>query len=139
MGMQEFVKKWNGVSVEDDGCYMSGEGKRFVTQFRNALKKDLPDAEITIKPGHYDLYGFVSENGHTAYVSYNIPRYGLPVNTVSYTGQQEIRRIIRADRITSADSGSFPGTCAGCWRYRHDRNQTGNKVSLLLLMRKDRS
>ncbi len=80
MGMQEFVKKWNGVSVEDDGCYMSGEAKRFVTQFRNALKKDLPDAEITIKPGHYDLYGFVSENGHTAYVSYNIPRYGLPVN-----------------------------------------------------------
>ena len=49
MGMQEFVKKWNGVSVEDDGCFMSGEAKQFVTQFRNALKKDLPDAEITIK------------------------------------------------------------------------------------------
>ena len=67
MGMQEFVKKWNGVSVEDDGCFMSGEAKQF-------------DAEITIKPGHYDLHGFVSENGHTVYVSYNIPRYGLPVN-----------------------------------------------------------
>ena len=53
MGMQEFVKKWNGVSVEDDGCFMSGEAKQFV-------KKDLPDAEFTIKPGHYHLHGFVS-------------------------------------------------------------------------------
>ena len=80
MGMREFAKKWNGVRVQDDGCVMSGEARQFVTQFRNALKKDLPNAEITIKPGHYDLYGFVSENGHTAYISYNIPRNGLPVN-----------------------------------------------------------
>ena len=80
MGMQEFADKWNGVRVQDDGCLMSGEARQFVTQFRNALKKDLPDAEIAVQPGHYDLYGFVSANGHTVYISYNIPRHGLPVN-----------------------------------------------------------
>ncbi len=76
--MDRLRKKYDKKAVEDQGCYMSKEAKSFVTCFKNALKRSFPNATITIKAGHYDLYGFISQNGNIAYISYSIPRYDQP-------------------------------------------------------------
>lgn len=77
--MKRFQQMYDGKTIEDDGCYMSDEAKKFVTAFRSMLKRMLPDCKVTIKAGHYDLYGFVSRNGYTEYISYSIPRYRQPI------------------------------------------------------------
>ena len=63
--MKTFKKKWDRVAVEDDGTCMSKEAKSFVTAFRNMLKRELADLNptITIKPGHYYLFGMVEVGG----------------------------------------------------------------------------
>ena len=75
--MKTFKKKWDRVSVEDDGTCMSKEAKSFVTAFRNMLKRELADLNptITIKPGHYYLFGMVEVGGKYLYVNYEIPRW----------------------------------------------------------------
>ncbi len=81
--MKTFRKTWNHKAVEDDGCYMSKEAKSFVTAFRNMLKRELGSAGfnvINIKAGHYDLHGFLENNGRFYYISYSIPRYGQKID-----------------------------------------------------------
>lgn len=79
--MKTFLKKWNGRSIEDDGCVMSKEAKSFVTAFRNMLKRELgDDYTVDIHAGHYDLSGFIEHDSMYEYVSYSIPRYGYAVN-----------------------------------------------------------
>lgn len=78
--MEKFEKKWDGKAVEDDGCYMSKEARSFVTGFRNMLKREFPDSDVKISAGHYDLHGFVIQDGLTEYVSYSIPRYGEAID-----------------------------------------------------------
>lgn len=80
--MNTFKKKWNGKSVEDWGAYMSKEGKSFVTAFKNMLKRELSADGIEVvdfHAGHYDLSGFCKKGDRYIYVSYSIPRGGMPI------------------------------------------------------------
>lgn len=79
MKLKNFVAKYQNASVEDDITVMSKEAKKFVSDFRNMLRTEMGDGySIEIKPGHYDLSGYVTEesSGHILYVSYSIARYG---------------------------------------------------------------
>ena len=81
--MKTFKKKWNGVAVQDCGSYMSKEAKSFVTAFKNMLKRELKDMGVevvNITPEHYFLSGMIKINGKYLYISYDIPRYGSPIN-----------------------------------------------------------
>lgn len=81
--MRTFKMKWNGKAVEDCGSYMSKEAKTFVTDFRNMLKRELSPYGIemvSLKPNHYDCFGFVKKGDHYIYISYSIPRYGSCIN-----------------------------------------------------------
>lgn len=83
MKLQNFITKYNRASVEDDITVMSKEAKRFVSDFRNMLRTEMGDGySVEIKPGHYDLSGYVTEesSGHILYVSYSIARHGMPID-----------------------------------------------------------
>ena len=69
-----FVKKWNGVSMQDDGAYVS---KQFNT-FQNAFKREISRIcsniganLVKFSKGHYDMSGFIERDGHYVYFSYD--------------------------------------------------------------------
>ena len=76
--MEKLRKRYNKKSIEDEGGYMSREAKSFVTCFRNALKREFPEATVNIRSGHYDLSGFIGINDKIIYIMYSIPRYEAP-------------------------------------------------------------
>lgn len=82
--MTRLIKKYQGKAVEDAGCYMSKEAKSFVSMFRNALKREFIDTSVEVvscKAGHYFLYGFLQNGDKYVYFSYDIPRYGKPIDS----------------------------------------------------------
>lgn len=81
MKFASFIKKYDGKVIEDDGCVMSTEARRFVTAFRTMLKSELPDCTIKMHAGHYDLSGFViAPSEKITYISYFIQRGNLPLD-----------------------------------------------------------
>ena len=72
--IKAFIRKWNGRTLEDDGCYVSKEFHSFQVAFFNAMRKIAAslDAEV-INPnyGHYDMSGFIKRGDRYVYFSYS--------------------------------------------------------------------
>ena len=72
--VKSFIRKWNGRTLEDDGCYVSKEFHSFQVAFFNAMRKIARGigAEV-INPsyGHYDMSGFIKRGDKYVYFSYS--------------------------------------------------------------------
>lgn len=72
--IKSFIRKWNGKTLQDDGCVVSKEFHSFQVAFFNAMRKiaDSIGAEV-VKPsyGHYDMSGFVKRGDRYVYFSYS--------------------------------------------------------------------
>ena len=72
--LDSFIKKWNGRTLQDDGCYVSKEYKSFQTAFINAMKKiaaELGGEVVNASKGHYDVSGFIRVGDSYIYFSYD--------------------------------------------------------------------
>lgn len=81
--MKQFIDKWNGRTIEDDGCYASDEFKEIANDFHDALKEEMRnrDAEMPhFRVGHYDLSCMLEKNRKFIYISFSVPRRYLPVD-----------------------------------------------------------
>lgn len=77
--LNSLINKYHGQGIEDDGSYISEEFKKFAKDFYSALSKRFPVTRFNI--GHYDVSGFLRNNGKIIYYSYSVPRGELPINT----------------------------------------------------------
>ena len=69
-----FIKKWQGRTLEDDGCYVSKEFRSFQTAFGNAMKKiaqGIGAEVVNYSKGHYDVSGFIKRGDNYVYFSYD--------------------------------------------------------------------
>lgn len=78
--VKAFIKKWNGRTLQDDGCRVSKEFHSFQIAFMNAMRKiaDSLGGEV-VNPhyGHYDMSGFIRRGDRYVYFSYsNALNYG---------------------------------------------------------------
>ena len=70
------MKKWLDVEFES-ACYKTQQFRSFATQFRNAIKKALPENAKTVKlnTGHFYVSGFIEREGKFVYFSVSDVRY----------------------------------------------------------------
>lgn len=84
MTLTGFARKYHAAAIEDDCTVNSEQMKKFSRDFKSSLrdfcKKN--NAEITgYSLGHYSVSGFIRySDGHTVYLSYDVPRYGTRIN-----------------------------------------------------------
>lgn len=79
--MKIFKNAFDRKGVDDWGSEMSDRARLFIKGFKEMLARELPKrTEFNLKRGHYFVSGFVSLNGHTAYISYEIPRGCVPID-----------------------------------------------------------
>ncbi len=72
--ISSFIKKWDGRTLQDDGCVVSREYKSFQTAFGNAMKKiaqSLGAEVVNYDKGHYDMSGFIKRGDRYVYFSYD--------------------------------------------------------------------
>jgi len=72
--IKAFIKKWNGRTLQDDGCYVSKEFHSFQVAFMNTMRKvaNSLDAELVNHSyGHYDMSGFIKRGDRYVYFSYD--------------------------------------------------------------------
>lgn len=72
--IDSFIKKYNGKTLRDDGCYLSSEFKGFQTAFINAMKKiaaSLGGEVVNTSKGHYDVSGFIKRGDKYVYFDYS--------------------------------------------------------------------
>lgn len=83
MKLNMFCKKYHGVAVEDAGAYMSTEAKRCANNFKSLIKEyfePLGFELVNWNAGHYDVSGFIKRGATCIYISWDIPRYGKPID-----------------------------------------------------------
>ena len=72
--VKAFIKKWNGRTLQDDGCRVSKEFHSFQVAFFNAMRKiaNSLDGEV-VNPsyGHYDMSGFIKCGDKYVYFNYS--------------------------------------------------------------------
>jgi hypothetical protein len=72
--IKAFIKKWNGRTLQDDGCYVSKEFHSFQVAFMNAMRKvanSLGAELVNHSYGHYDMSGFIKRGDRYVYFSYD--------------------------------------------------------------------
>ena len=72
--VKAFIRKWNGRTLEDDGCYVSKEFHSFQVAFFNAIRKiakSLGGEVVNPSYGHYDMSGFIKRGDKYIYFSYS--------------------------------------------------------------------
>jgi len=78
--VKAFIKKWDGRTLQDDGCRVSKEFHSFQIAFMNAMRKiaaSLGGEVVNPCYGHYDMSGFVKRGDRYVYFSYsNACNYG---------------------------------------------------------------
>ena len=109
--MLKFVKKWDKKCIQDDGPFVSKEFSSFYRQFVNGLKRSFPLCEVTVRKGHYDISGFLSQDGKHIYFSYAVPRGNLPIDF----SQENARNgfLYRKAKDTKDYTGSLNHFCSG--------------------------
>lgn len=69
-----FIRKWNGLTLEDDGCHVSKEFHSFQVAFFNAMRKiaaSLGGELVNHSYGHYDMSGFIKRGDKYVYFNYS--------------------------------------------------------------------
>ncbi len=72
-----FIEKNNGRVIEDAITVQSEDFKSYCKALRTALRADAKEKgwdNVSLKPGHYDMYGFFEKNGQYIYWSFTIRR-----------------------------------------------------------------
>ena len=72
--IKAFIRKWNGRTLEDDGCYVSKEFHSFQVAFFNAMRKiakSLGGELVNQSYGHYDMSGFIKRGDKYVYFNYS--------------------------------------------------------------------
>jgi hypothetical protein len=72
--VKAFIRKWNGRTLEDDGCYVSKEFHSFQVSFFNAMRKiaaSLGGEVVNPCYGHYDMCGFVKRGDKYVFFNYD--------------------------------------------------------------------
>lgn len=81
--IQKFIKENDGIVIEDQLTVTSKDFKSFCTKLKNALKKEALLAgfdDVTLRPGHYDMHGFLRKGEQYIFWSYNVERYDRPTD-----------------------------------------------------------
>lgn len=71
--MTDFIRKWDKKRLEDSGCVVSKEFKKFQGAFNREVKRIAEEHGATLvnyRNGHYDMSGFLERNGVYLYFSY---------------------------------------------------------------------
>lgn len=81
--MNAIFNAYQNKTLADDGAYMSADAKKFARDFKrrltlNAKKRDMEVVNFSVN--HYDFSGFIRKDGKYVYFSYDIPRWGEPIN-----------------------------------------------------------
>lgn len=124
---ENFIKKWDGLFLEDWGSVVSPEYKKF----QNAMVRELRriaksiGAEIsTSHKGHYDLSAFFKRGDHYVYFSYSTsvthPRSMVVLSSRSFCGPVLIR--------TAADDNDYRGGSNNFCSF----SELGQRVDYLL-------
>lgn len=90
---KQFIAKYNGRGIHDDGCVNSGDMKGFASNFKKELRINLAPLGIQIVDfslGHYDISGFLEKNGHYIYFSYHVPRGMVPIDCSAQSAMRGI-------------------------------------------------
>lgn len=77
-----FYKKYQGKVLEDWGSVKSPDFVRFAKDMRSAIKDGCESCGMTLADfhvGHYDVSGFVEQDGRFVYFSYSLAR-ALPID-----------------------------------------------------------
>ena len=72
--IKAFIRKWNGRTLQDDGCVVSKEFHSFQVAFMNAMRKiasSLGGELVNHSYGHYDMSGFIKRGDNYVYFSYS--------------------------------------------------------------------
>lgn len=72
--VKAFIKKWNGKTLQDDGCHVSKEFHSFQVAFFNAMRKiaaSLGGELVNHSYGHYDMSGFIKRGNKYVYFNYS--------------------------------------------------------------------
>lgn len=79
--IQKFIKEYNGYKIEDC-CTVTGEDfKSYCRKLKSALRKEaklMGFDDVTLKPGHYDMFGFFNKGGKYVYWSFSVMRGDMP-------------------------------------------------------------
>ena len=83
--MDRFLKEYDRYVFEDWGTVCSPDFKSFARKFKNYLKRSLPEGYKVVghRCGHYDLSGFVENNGKYVYYSWYWNRGSQPIDLAS--------------------------------------------------------
>lgn len=83
---KDFISKWNGKQLTDDGAYVSKDFNSFQNAFKKEVSSIAENANATLvkySKGHYDMSGFIERNGHYVYFNYSNYRNRSCVNLTS--------------------------------------------------------
>lgn len=72
--IKAFIRKWNGRTLQDDGCHVSKEFHSFQVAFFNAMRKiaaSLGAEVINPSYGHYDMSGFIKRGDRYVFFNYS--------------------------------------------------------------------
>ena len=72
--IDSFIRKYNGKTLQDDGCYVSKEFHSFQVSFINAMKKiatSVGGEVVNAHKGHYDVSGFIKRGDKFVYFNYS--------------------------------------------------------------------
>ena len=79
--ISEFIKKNNGIVIEDWCSVTSDDFKSFCRKLKNALKKEallVGFDDLTLQPNHYDMSGFFRKGDKYIYWSFSVMRGDQP-------------------------------------------------------------
>lgn len=86
--MNNFIKKWNGKTLQDDVCYVSKEFNTFQNAFKREVARIAQEngAElVSYIKGHYDMSGFIRKG--KKYLYFNYSNY-MKRNKVDFNNRQ---------------------------------------------------
>lgn len=124
---QDFIKKWDGLLLDDWGCVVSPEYNKFQNAMVRELKriaKSIGAEIVEYYKGHYDLHAFFKRGDHYVYFSYSTgimhPRSMVVLSSRSYCGPVLIR--------TAADDNDYRGGSNNYCAF----SELGQRVDYLL-------
>ena len=71
----KLVKKYNGRTLQDDGCVVSREYRYFQNAFHKAMgaiAESIGAKVVKTYNGHYDMSGFIERDGKFVYYCYSV-------------------------------------------------------------------
>ena len=134
--IKAFIKKWNGRTLQDDGCYVSKEYHSFQVAFMNAMRKianSVGGELVSPSYGHYDMSGFIKRGLNYVYFSYDtsLCEGGRTKVILKGKGGWHSPLLLR----TAKDARDFRG---GCNNYESFENCEGMIARLLDLGHSER-